>query len=299
MHVGRLISAEYVLTASGSVAFPIHITCSASNVQNDRTRVWHLNFHNPLLVRRHRLPDRHVGQPDGLTAVQLIVIRPAIPRDPRDGIAPVREQPLHGKRLRRRHLERVLRGRTLRVGIRVRVVVLDHIDDRDPGQLVIDVCRVCGLCLLGQRQVHDADVVPAADHFRDEDVAVVRGLGAQGGLVRLHGLPRRVPVVGALVHVCPADALRGGVEVEVNAPEGGAEGVGETRAALVVQRVVLAEDVGDSRGQVLGREGAGEGDVFGYAVDSVGVVHQGVLQGYSGLGRAANVTGKRFHQLWV
>lgn len=42
-----------------------------------------------------------------------------------------------------------------------------------------------------------------------------------------------------------ADALGGAPEVEVDTPEGGAEGVGEAGRALVVEGVGFAEDVGE------------------------------------------------------
>lgn len=55
------------------------------------------------------------------------------------------------------------------------------------------------------------------------------------------------PVVGAHVHVHALDVHTGGVQVEVDPPQSGAEGVGEAGPALVVEGVGLPEDEGGCR----------------------------------------------------
>lgn len=101
------------------------------------------------------------------------------------------------------------------------------------------------------------------DGRRRGDLSVEGRLRADGGAVRGDGLPGVVPEVGALVHVDARDVVGGAVEVEVEAPEGGAEGVGEARAAFVVEGVGLGEDVGQvERGEVaacVGQWGGCEG----------------------------------------
>ena len=81
------------------------------------------------------------------------------------------------------------------------------------------------------------------------------------------------------------DALRRAPEVEVDAPEGSTEGVGEAGCALVVEGVGFAEDEGEG---VVGKEGADIG-LSRDGGDGGGVVHQGALQRHAGLGRAADV----------
>ena len=66
-----------------------------------------------------------------------------------------------------------------------------------------------------------------------------------------------------------SDARSGAVEVEVEAPQRGAEGVREARGAFVVEGVGLAEDEGDAG---VGEEG-GFVELMGDARDSGGVVH--------------------------
>ena len=71
------------------------------------------------------------------------------------------------------------------------------------------------------------------------------------------------------MHVHAADAAGGAVEVEVEAPEGGAEGVGEAGGAFVVEGVGLAEDEGEVG---VGEEG-GFIELVGDAGGGGGVVH--------------------------
>ena len=97
----------------------------------------------------------------------------------------------------------------------------------------------------------DVGLGEVAEHGGDGDAAVVGGFGAESGVRSLDGLPGRVAVVGALVHVDAADADRGAVEVEIDAPEGGAESVREAWCTFVVERVGLAENEGKF---VLGEE---------------------------------------------
>ena len=84
------------------------------------------------------------------------------------------------------------------------------------------------------------------------------------------------------MRVPAADIVRGAVQREVEDPEGGAEGVGETRGAFVVERVGFAEDEGE--GSVVGGGGGGEGEDGGPVGELVGnggggggVVHEGTL----------------------
>ena len=58
-------------------------------------------------------------------------------------------------------------------------------------------------------------------------MAVIWRFCSFGTDVGFEGLPELVAVVGALVHVYASDSYRGAVEVEIEAPEGGAEGIGE------------------------------------------------------------------------
>ena len=94
-------------------------------------------------------------------------------------------------------------------------------------------------------------------------------------------MPGGVAVVGALMHVNAFETGACGVKVEVEAPEGGAKGIGKAGPTLVVERVVLAED-GWGRGGVGTEDGLILGDVGGDAPDGVGVIHQGEFQGDAG-----------------
>lgn len=75
---------------------------------------------------------------------------------------------------------------------------------------------------------------------RDSDIAIVGSLDAERLVDGLNGLPRGIAVVGALVHVDAADVVGRTVQVEVHAPQCGAEGVREAWRPLVVQAVRLA-----------------------------------------------------------
>jgi hypothetical protein len=66
-------------------------------------------------------------------------------------------------------------------------------------------------------------------------------LGWVGGGGKEMGVDK-YPVVCPHVHVHALEADRGRVEVKIYPPEGGAKGVGEAGAALVVEGVGLAED---------------------------------------------------------
>ena len=83
-------------------------------------------------------------------------------------------------------------------------------------------------------------------------MSIIGRFRSLGRDVRFDGLPELVAVIGALVHVHAADTDGCAVEVEVDAPEGGSEGVGEAWCAFVVEAVGFAEDEGDVvRGEVL------------------------------------------------
>lgn len=92
------------------------------------------------------------------------------------------------------------------------------------------------------------------------------------------------------MHVDTLEAHRSGIEVKVNAPERGSKGVGQTRSALVVERVALAKDEGSG---LLGRSSGENGIVLGeMALDRAYgpvVVHQGALQGDAKGGGTADV----------
>lgn len=62
--------------------------------------------------------------------------------------------------------------------------------------------------------------------------------------MRGEGLRRKKThtVVCSHVHMNPSHTNRGGIEVEVDAPQRGTEGVGQARLALVVQGIGLAKD---------------------------------------------------------
>lgn len=245
-------------------------------IQNHRARIRHYHTDTALLDL-HLLPDSHIVQTDRLPLLQLPVVTPPIPRDPRDGITTVRREPLHadlgdaGRDVERIRLARarhgVADGRRPVDG----VIVLAQVQHRDALQLAVLVRGIRALELVRQRQVRDLHGVAGqvAEHGGDGDVAVVGGLGADGGLIRVDGLPGGVAVVRALVHVGALDAVGGSPEVEVDAPEGGAEGVGEARGAFVVEGVVLAEDEGDAGvGEVVA-----DGEDLGEGFDGGGVVH--------------------------
>lgn len=82
--------------------------------------------------------------------------------------------------------------------------------------------------------------------------------------------------------------MRGAVQRQVEAPQRGAEGVGETWPALVVERVGFAEDEGQARE---GGDVAGERELGREFEAGGGVVHERALEGYAGLGGAGDVTG--------
>ena len=114
------------------------------------------------------------------------------------------------------------------------------------------------------------------------------------------------PVVGSHVHVNATDVDTGGVQVEVDAPESGAEGVGEAGSALVVQRVRLAEDEGwccrvDGEDLVVlgdvGVHGSHGNRVLGGVSECTSVpmrfglayVHESTLEGHARRSRSADV----------
>lgn len=73
---------------------------------------------------------------------------------------------------------------------------------------------------------HDIGLYEVSKHGRNGNGAIVGRLGAEGGVRGLDGLPGRVPIRGALMHVDAADADGRTVEVEIDAPEGLCQGLG-------------------------------------------------------------------------
>ena len=146
-----------------------------------------------------------------------------------------------------RYLEAVRRAGSRCRRRRAGVVILNHVDNSDTGKAILDVGCVRGFVDTRQRDVGDGDVAlgQITHHVRHCDIAIVWSFGASRDVDCFVWLPRGVPVIQALVHVDAADADGGAPEVEVNAPEGGAEGVGEAGGAFVVEAVGLAEDEGD------------------------------------------------------
>lgn len=228
--------------------------------------------------------------------LQLIIVTHTIPRHPGNRITPISHQPLHNRLPTTGpiHLECICchrpgrpRGICPTLVRRKTIIILLHIDHHNLLQSPIHIRRIRALLLHRQRQIRNLRLLGARvpEEIRDGDVPVVRRLGADGSPVRLDGLPAGVAVVTALVHVHAHDVVGRAQEVEVYAPEGRAEGVGQPGCAFVVQRVCLAEDEWDA----VVCEQRGLVELRGDAVHGAAVVHECALERDAGLGGASDV----------
>jgi len=90
------------------------------------------------------------------------------------------------------------------------------------------------------------------------------------------------------------DVISRAPEIEVYTPERGAESVGQTRPALVVEGVRFAEDEGEVGLEFVweGGEEMGLVELFGDGDDGACVVHKSALKSYARDGGAAYVAMK-------
>lgn len=175
-----------------------------SDIQQRRRRIRNLDRHHPA-AGPQRLARRHVALPDRPAIVQLVIVAPAVKRDASDRVAAVGHEALHTNfaatttaavNAERKRPVRARQRRGQRVDARAVLggVVAAQVNGEEAAQAAVLVNGIRRLCVGRERQRGDGHVTvdEVAQRAGGSNVAVVRGLGALGGLCRVNGLPALV-----------------------------------------------------------------------------------------------------------